>query len=295
MERREREICEVTLWGSAGNVLLLVFKFVAAVVGQSSAMMADAVHSLSDFLTDIVVIVFVKMGAKPQDRSHDYGHGKFETFATLIIGVALIAAAISIIVAAAAKIADWMRGSDLEPPGMLALWAALVSIVVKEVLYQYTASRGRKLGSQAMIANAWHHRSDALSSVGSAIGIGGAIMLGGRFAVLDPVASIVVALMLLRVAYTLMKTSVEELTDGSLPDDVEQEITDIICSFPDISEPHNLRTRRIGNNIAIEAHIRMNGNMTLSQAHEIASAIEGKLKQRFGQSTHVGLHMEPKK
>ena len=146
-----------------------------------------------------------------------------------------------------------------------------------------------------MIANAWHHRSDAFSSVGSAIGIGGAIMLGGRFAVLDPVASIVVALMLLRVAYTLIKASVEELTDGSLPDDVEQEITDILCSFPDISEPHNLRTRRIGNNIAIEAHIRMNGNMTLSQAHEIASAIEGKLKQRFGQSTHVGLHMEPKK
>ena len=276
-------------------MLLLVFKFVAAVAGQSSAMMADAIHSLSDFLTDIVVIVFVKMGAKPQDKSHDYGHGKFETFATLIIGVALIAAAIGIIVAAAGNIADWMRGTDLEAPGMLALWAALVSIAVKELLYQYTARRGRRLGSQAMIANAWHHRSDALSSVGSAIGIGGAIMFGGRFTVLDPVASIIVALMLLRVAYTLIKASVEELTDGSLPDDVEQEIIDIICSFPDISEPHNLRTRHIGNNIAIEAHIRMNGDMTLSQAHDIASAIEGKLKQRFGQSTHVGLHMEPKK
>ncbi len=276
-------------------MLLLVFKFVAAVAGQSSAMMADAIHSLSDFLTDIVVIVFVKMGAKPQDKSHDYGHGKFETFATLIIGVALIAAAIGIIVAAAGNIADWMSGTDLEAPGMLALWAALVSIAVKELLYQYTARRGRRLGSQAMIANAWHHRSDALSSVGSAIGIGGAIMFGGRFTVLDPVASIIVALMLLRVAYTLIKASVEELTDGSLPDDVEQEIIDIICSFPDISEPHNLRTRHIGNNIAIEAHIRMNGDMTLSQAHDIASAIEGKLKQRFGQSTHVGLHMEPKK
>ena len=293
MSRREHEIYKVTLWGSVGNLLLVAFKFVAAVVGHSSAMMADAVHSLSDFVTDIVVLVFVKVSAKPQDQSHDYGHGKFETFATFIIGTALIAAAVGIIIAAADKVTDWMEGIDLEPPGTLALWAALLSIVVKEILYQYTSARGKALNSGAMIANAWHHRSDALSSVGAAIGIGGAILLGNRWTVLDPAASIIVGLMLIRVAYKLLKTSTDELTESSLPEEVEQEIAEIITSVPDISEPHNLRTRRIGNRIAIEAHIRMDGDMPLRQAHDRASAIEHKLKERFGQATHISLHMEP--
>ena len=292
---REREIYKVTLVGSVGNVLLLTFKFVAAIVGHSSAMMADAVHSLSDFLTDIVVLVFVRVSAKPQDRSHDYGHGKFETFATFVIGLALIVAALGIIVSAISKVILWAVGAELKTPGMLALWSALLSLVVKELLYHYTAVRGLALASQAMLANAWHHRSDALSSVGAALGIGGAIYLGIRWVVLDPVASIGVGLMLVRVAYKMLKTSVDELTECSLPDDVEQEIATIIGSVPGITEPHNLRTRRIGNRIAIETHIRMDGNVPLSQAHDRATAVERKLKERFGQSTHISIHMEPTK
>ena len=292
---REKEIYKVTLLGSVGNMALLCFKFVAAFVGHSSAMMADAIHSLSDFITDIVVLVFVRMSAKPQDRSHDYGHGKFETFATFIIGLALVIAAAGIIVAAIRKIVQWAGGTELEAPGMLALWAALLSIVVKEVLYRYTTIRGKALNSQAMIANAWHHRSDAFSSVGAAIGIGGSILLGNRWTVLDPVASVVVGLMLGRVAYQLLKTSVDELTESSLPEEVEQEIADIIRSFPDIAEPHNLRTRRIGNRIAIEFHVRMDGNLPLRVAHDRASAIERKLKERFGSSTHISIHTEPLK
>jgi cation diffusion facilitator family transporter len=192
---REKEIYKVTLVGSVGNVALLTFKFIAGVLGHSSAMIADAVHSLSDFITDVVVLVFVSISAKPQDRSHDYGHGKFETFATFIIGLALVIAAAGIIVAAIRKIVQWAGGTELEAPGMLALWAALLSIAVKEALYRYTASRGKALDSPAVIANAWHHRSDALSSIGAAIGIGGSILLGSRWTVLDPVASIVVGLM----------------------------------------------------------------------------------------------------
>ena len=290
---REREIYKVTLIGSAGNLLLLAFKFIAGLLGHSSAMIADAVHSLSDFLTDIVVLVFVSISAKPQDQSHDYGHGKFETIASFLIGLALVAAAIGIIVTGSTKFAAWLSGEDLEAPGTIALWAALLSIIIKELLYQYTVSKGRKLDSQVMIANAWHHRSDSLSSIGAAIGIGGAILLGQRWTVLDPLASIVVGAMLIRVAWQLLRTSIGELTEGSLPAKTEQEIEDIICSFPNVKEPHNLRTRRIGNRIAIETHIRMDGNVSLSEAHEQATAIEQKLKECYGQKTHVTIHMEP--
>lgn len=290
---REKEIYKVTLVGSAGNVVLMAFKFIAGLLGHSSAMIADAVHSLSDFVTDLVVLVFVGISAKPRDQSHEYGHGKFETFATFLIGLALVAAAIGIIVSGGTKLLAWWEGEQLEAPGWIALWAALLSIVIKELLFQYTVRKGRQLDSQAMIANAWHHRSDALSSIGAAIGIGGAILLGRRWTVLDPLASIVVGLMLIHVAWELLKTSVGELTECSLPAETEQEIERIICSFPDVQQPHNLRTRRIGNSIAIEAHVRMDGSLPLLMVHERATAIEHRLKERFGEKTHVTIHMEP--
>ena len=292
---REKQIYRITLIGSAGNALLVVFKFVAGIIGHSAAMVADAVHSLSDFITDIIVLVFVSISAKPQDSSHDYGHGKFETLATLFISLALVAAAIGIIVSGAQKFAAWLNGTDLEAPGSLALWAAVISLLMKEWMFRFTARKGRELDSQALKANAWHHRSDALSSIGAAVGIGGAVLLGGRWTVLDPLASIVVGAMLIKVAWEIMRPSVGELTDESLPQKAEDEILEVFHSFSDISEPHNLRTRRIGNRVAIEAHIRMDGNMTLQQAHDITSRIEGALKERFGNGTIVTLHMEPLK
>ena len=291
--KRENEIYKVTLAGTFCKVFLLVFKFIAGTLGHSAAMIADAVHSLSDFGTDIVVLAFVRISSKPQDASHDYGHGKFETLATFFIGLALFAAAVGIIVSGSLKFADWLNGAELEVPGQLALWAALVSILVKEILYQYTYRKGKSLDSQAVMANAWHHRSDALSSVGAAVGIGGAIIFGNRWAVLDPLASILVGGMLVKVAWDLLKNSVGELTECSLPEETEKEIEDIITSFPDVSEPHNIRTRRIGTRIAIEAHIRMDGEMSLQEAHDRTTAIEHKLKERFGKETHVTLHTEP--
>ena len=292
---REKEISKVTLVGGAGNLLLLAFKFTAGILAHSAAMMADAVHSLSDFITDIVVLVFVGISARPQDSTHDYGHGKFETLATFFIGLALAAAAIGIVVNGAVKFASWLNGEELAAPGTLALWAALISIVVKEILYRYTASKGRKLESPAVVANAWHHRSDALSSIAAAVGIGGAILLGKRWTVLDPLASIVVGAMLLKVAWELVKPSLGDLTEKSLPEETEKEILDIICSDPAVSHPHNLRTRRIGNRIAIEVHVRMDGDMPLREAHNKASLIERKLRDRFGPQTHVTVHTEPLK
>jgi cation diffusion facilitator family transporter len=295
MMDREKEIYKVTLAGSAGNVLLVIVKFIAGLLGHSSAMIADAVHSLSDFLTDVVVIVFVGVSARPQDTSHDYGHGKFETLATLFISLALAGAAIGIIVSGALKFASWLEGAELPAPGRLALWVALLSIAVKELMFQYTARRGRRLESSALTANAWHHRSDALSSIGTAVGIGGAVLLGGRWTVLDPLASIVVGAMLLGVAWKILRPSMGELTDESLPAATEDEITDILRSVPGVTEPHKLRTRRIGNRIAIEAHICMDGAMTLKEAHDRTSEIERKLKERFGTEALITLHMEPEK
>lgn len=292
---RQQELTKVTLVGSVGNLALLSFKFVAGILAGSAAMVADAVHSLSDFLTDLIVLVFVRIGAKPQDADHDYGHGKYETLATLLVALALVGAAIGIIVSGALKIARWLNGETLEMPGMLALWAALLSIAVKEILYRYTIAKGKALESQAVIANAWHHRSDALSSVGAAIGIGGAILLGQRWAVLDPLASIVVGAMLVKVAWELLKVSTGELTDSSLPEETEREIEDIIRSFPEVSEPHNLRTRRIGNRIAIEVHVRLDGKMSLDESHAIVTAMEKRIRERFGSATLVTIHMEPKK
>lgn len=292
---REREIYKVTLVGSVGNAILLTFKFVAGIVGNSSAMIADAVHSMSDFVTDILVLVFVSISAKPQDQSHDYGHGKFETIASFLIALALMAAATGIVVSGFQKSLSWLDGNELKAPGWIALWAALLSIAIKELLYQYTMHRARKLDSQVMVANAWHHRSDSLSSIGAAIGIGLAIWLGQRWTVLDPLASIVVGLMLVKVAYELLKTSMGELTECSLPEETENEIIEIILSFNDVGQLHNLRTRRIGNRIAIEAHVRMDGQLPLYVVHERATTIEQKLKERFGPTTHVSLHMEPVK
>jgi len=293
--QREKEIYRVTLWGSVANMGLVVFKFIAGFFGHSAAMMADAVHSLSDFLTDIVVMVFVRISAMPQDSTHDYGHGKYETIASFIIALALGAAAIAIIVSGAKAFAAWLNGSDLEAPRTIALWAALLSIAVKEALYQWTIRKGRQVESQALIANAWHHRSDALSSIGAAIGIGGALLLGNRWAVLDPLASIVVGAMLIKTVVDLLKGSMDDLTECSLPEETEQEIITIVHSVPDVENPHNLRTRRIGNRIAIEMHVRMAGHMTLDEAHQRASLIEQRLRERFGTQTHITIHMEPTK
>ena len=276
-----------------GNMALLIFKFAAGVIGHSAAMMADAVHSLSDFLTDIIVILFVRVSAKPQDESHDYGHGKYETLASFFVGLALVVAAGGIIVSGAVKFASWLRGEQLPAPGRLALWAALVSIVVKELLYRYTVRAGKRLDSQAVVANAWHHRSDALSSIGAAIGIGGALLLGDRWTVLDPIAGLVVTTFILRVAYRLLKQGLNELLEASLPDEVEKEILSVVTSFPDVRDPHHLRTRRIGSRYAIELHIRMDGQMPLADSHARTCEIEQALKARFGASTHITLHVEP--
>ena len=291
---RKKEIMKVTLIGSLGNFLLVIFKFVAGFAGHSSAMIADAVHSLSDFDTDVIVLLFVNISSKPKDESHDYGHGKYETLATSIIGIVLLCVGVGLFWEGASKVYDfYFRGEVLESPGNIALIAAIVSILIKEALYQYTIRVGKRQNSQAVIANAWHHRSDAFSSIGTMIGIGGAILLGEQWRVLDPLAAVIVSVFIVKVAFELVMPAINDLLEKSLPKEVEDEILSIVTESPEVKNPHNLRTRRIGNDIAIEVHIRMDGQMTVACSHEIMCEIERKLRQRFGSATHIGLHVEP--
>ena len=290
---RQREIYRVTIVGSVVNMLLLIFKFVAGIVGNSAAMVADAVHSLSDFVTDIVVILFVRLSGRPADEDHGYGHGKFETLATLFVSLVLFGVAVMLFVGGVKDIVAVAHGEQLAEPTMVALIAAVISIIAKELLYHYTVKCGKKLNSQVVVANAWHHRSDAFSSIGVLAGVGGAMFLGGSWAVLDPIAATIVSLFIVKVAYSLLMPSLEELLERSLSKDVEQRIEQIILSVDGVSSPHHLRTRRIGSAYAIEVHIRMDGNLTLTQAHAVTTAVERLLKQEFGDSTHVGIHTEP--
>lgn len=293
--QRQKAIDRVTIGGSMVNVVLLVFKFVAGVLGGSAAMIADAVHSLSDFVTDLVVLVFIRLSGKPQDKGHDYGHGKYETLATALIGGMLLAVGVMICVGGVSKIWDALHGVVLPQPGWIALVAALLSVASKEWCYRFTVRVGRQYQSSVVVANAWHHRSDALSSVGTSVGIGGAILLGHQWTILDPLTAVAVSGFIIWEAVRLIRESVGDLLEASLPDKVEQEIARLVCEEPGVSRLHNLRTRRIGDHYAIEMHVRMPGDMTLYEAHRHATAIEQSIKHAFGPATHVIVHFEPLK
>ncbi|MDE6321892.1 MAG: cation diffusion facilitator family transporter [Muribaculaceae bacterium] len=293
MQSREKEIFKVTLIGSAVNAVLIVLKFIAGFLGRSSAMVADAVHSLSDFVSDVVILVFVKIAGKPKDKTHDYGHGKFETLATVIIGLLLIGAGVGLMIGGIESVVRSINGDVLERPTMLALIVAVASILSKEWLFRYTLRKGKTLNSQAVTANAWHHRSDAVSSLGTLIGIAGAMFLGDRWRILDPIAAIVVSILIIKSGYDIVKPCISELLEASLPEDNEKKIVSLVKSVPGIMSVHNLRTRRIGNDIAVDLTAKMDGNLTLTEAHEKATAAEKAIKREFGRKSIINIHMEP--
>lgn len=292
---RTKQIYRVTILGMFLNALLFVFKLVAGVVGRSGAMIADAAHSASDLATDVVVLGFVRISSKPRDDDHKWGHGKYETLASLIIGIALFAIAAEFFIESAEKIKAVSNGAVLPRPGAIAIIAAAVSVVAKEVLYRYTIRKGKALESPSVVANAWHHRSDALSSIGALIGIGLAYFLGEEWRIADPIAEIVVAALIVNVSIDLCRTALAELLEKSLPRAVEEEILQIISATPNVYNPHNLRTRRIGADIAIEVHIRVEGSMSVYDSHEISKEIERALRERYGEHTAVAIHIEPLK
>lgn len=290
---RTAKVTFVTLVGSVVNIILTVFKIFAGVLGRSTAMIADGIHSLSDLLSDIVVIVFVKISAKGRDKDHDYGHGKFETFATLIISLMLIVVAVNLMSGGINKIRQILDGGEVSSPGMIALWAAVASIVLKEILYRYTIIQGRALNSPMMIANAWHHRSDAFSSIGSLLGIAGAIFLGDKFVILDPITGCVISIFILVMAVKMSVPAIKELLDVSLPDDVEEKIEATAKSVKGVVDLHELKTRREGPGIIMEGHLVLDSEISLKEAHDISKKVEAALRKEFGPETQISLHLEP--
>lgn len=293
MDSREFRIRKITLWGGVVNLILTGGKIAAGVVGLSAAMVADGIHSLSDLLSDIIVLIFTHISSKEKDRSHSFGHGKFETMATLIVSVILMVVGGRLMASGVESILGVINGKAIPEPGMVALIAAAVSILLKELLYHMTARVGKEVNSPVLIANAWHHRSDALSSIGSLVGIGGAIILGNNWTILDPIASCCISIAIIIIAVKMALPSLSELLESSLPEDVENKIVETALQIDGVIDIHALKTRRNGISYIIDAHITVASTLSIVQAHDIANNVEDALRTKFGSETQINIHMEP--
>lgn len=291
--QRKSEIRRITLWGAVVNLLLTAGKLVAGALGHSAAMVADGVHSLSDLISDVVVLAFTHISAKGKDRDHSFGHGKFETLATLIISIILVIVGGKLMNEGIRSIIDIINGTVLPRPGIIALAAAAVSIAAKEILYHVTLKTGKRVQSPVVIANAWHHRSDALSSIGSLIGIGGAIILGSKWTILDPIVSCAISIAIIIVAFRMAMPSIAELLEASLPEEIENQITATASAVEGVRDLHELKTRRNGISFIIDAHMTVDPDISIVEAHNIATRVEEALRAKFGSETQINIHMEP--
>lgn len=291
--QREKEIRNITVWGAVVNIVLTVGKIIAGIYGRSAAMMADGIHSLSDLFSDVVVLLFTHISSKEKDRHHSFGHGKFETLATLIVSLILVTVGVNLMSSGVKSIIAFFKGQALPEPGYIALAAAVVSIVAKEILYHATIRTGKKTGSTVVIANAWHHRSDALSSIGALIGISGSIILGKNWAILDPLASCAISVAVIVVAVRMAIPSLAELLETSLPEDVEAEIISTAFEVNGVKDIHDLKTRRNGMSFIIDAHIVVDPEISIVEAHDIATDVEDALRERYGHQTQLSIHIEP--
>lgn len=291
--QRKSEIRRITLWGAVVNLLLTAGKLVAGALGHSAAMVADGVHSLSDLISDVVVLAFTHISAKGKDRDHSFGHGKFETLATLIISIILVIVGGKLMSEGIRSIIDIINGTVLPRPGIIALAAAAVSIAAKEILYHVTLKTGKRVQSPVVIANAWHHRSDALSSIGSLIGIGGAIILGSKWTILDPIVSCAISIAIIIVAFRMAMPSIAELLEASLPEEIENQITATASAVEGVRDFHELKTRRNGISFIIDAHMTVDPDISIVEAHNIATRVEEALRTKFGSETQISIHMEP--
>ena len=293
MHNREQEIRRVTVAGAIVNIFLTIFKIIAGVLGRSAAMVADGIHSLSDLLSDIVVLVFTHISSKGKDKNHSFGHGKFETMATLIVSVILVAVGAKLMADGVASIIGVMNGNSIPLPGSIALWAAIGSIIIKEILYHATIRTARRTNSPVVLANAWHHRSDALSSIGALTGIAGAMILGEKWTILDPIASCCISIAIIVVAVKMSLPSLAELLETSLPEEIEKDIISISNSVQGVENIHELKTRRNGISYIIDAHIVVDPHISVTEAHNIATEVENALREKYGNETQINIHIEP--
>ena len=280
---------KVSIIGIAGNLLLAAFKFLAGLLGHSSAMLSDALHSASDIAGGVIVMIGVSFSEKQADEDHPYGHERLECIASLLLAAILLIAGLAM---------GWHAAEDIftgayrtaAVPGRIALIAAAVSIAVKEGMFRYTMARAKKIDSGALRAEAWHHRSDALSSVGSLLGVLGA-RLGAP--ILDPAAGLVICLFILKAAYDIFREAVERMTDRSGGEELEQNIRDCVAEYPEVLGIDLLRTRVFGRMYYVDLEIRMDGTMSLAASHDVAERLHDALETRFPRVKHVMIHVNP--
>lgn len=286
----ERKIIkQLSLTGIIGNIILVAFKLYAGIAGKSSAMVSDAVHSLSDVFATLVAFIGVRISRKAPDSAHPYGHDRFECLASLALGLILAATGIGIGISGVKTVISGNYDA-LAVPSLIALIAAIVSIVVKEAMFHYTMHYAKKLNSSAFIADAWHHRSDALSSVGSLAGIGGA-MLG--YPVLDSVACIVICLCIMKVAYDILKDAIDKMLDTSCGSGYEGMLSEFIAKQSGVDSLDVLHTRKFGDKIYIDAEISVNGALSLADAHEIAERVHDAVEKQYPEIKHIMIHENP--
>ena len=284
----QRKVSQISVLGMAVNLLLATFKFIAGFVGKSDAMISDAVHSSSDIVGGLIVVIGVSFSEKQADDDHPYGHERLESVASLLLALLLFAAGLAVAYSSADKV---LGGGYLtmETPGLIALIAAIVSILSKEGLFWYTMSAAKRLNSGALKAEAWHHRSDALSSIGSLIGIAG-VRLG--FPIMDPIAGLLISFFILKSAWDICKDAMEKMVDHRGDAQTEADIAAVVKKHPGV-EIDLLTTREFGRKLYADLEIRMDGNLTLSEAHRVAEAIHDELEHRFPQLKHVMIHINP--
>lgn len=288
-------IRHVTMVGFWINAVLVVLKLFFGYWGHSDALVADGYHSVSDFITDFIVIIFASTAYKSADKDHPYGHGKYETFASLVIGVILLLVALFLLYEGIDRIVYTLKGNILDRPDIWTIFVAIISILLKEGCYRYTKKEGMKIGSSSLMANAEHHRSDAISSIATLIGVGFAFALGAKWRILDPIASIVISAMIMLSAYKIAKPAINELLEISLPEDEMAEILKISNNVEGVKKIHNLRGRRNGHSTIIEMNVHVDPNITVEAGHIIASNIEKTLREEISRDMIIYIHIEPDK
>lgn len=290
--QRNREEKRCTLVGMTSDICLSVLKIVTGIVGRSSAILADGIHSIGDTVTDGLVYAMVRLSGKGVDERYRYGRGKYETLAAFLISIVLVVIALGLMREGVEDVWQALNGKMLERPHNIALIVGIIAVVVKEGLYRYTRHKGNATGSAALKAYAWHHRADALSTAATLLGVAGAMFLGEQWRVLDPVAAIIVSILILVLAYRMGRPAVEELLEVSLPLDEQETISTIVSGTPGVKAFHNLRTRRNGNLRVVDIHIKVDGDLNVTQSHDITRDIEHRLADSLGEVL-ANIHVEP--
>ncbi|MCL2550332.1 MAG: cation diffusion facilitator family transporter [Methanimicrococcus sp.] len=288
-----KEGARITIVGMVINLILTIVQAIVGVIGNSVALVADSMHTLSDLLTDFLVLFSIRFSEKPEDESHNFGHKKIETLASVLIGAVLFSVGLMMIYTGGTKLYSFIIGLPLEKPSVITFYVAVFVAILKELLYRYTHHIAKKLNNDMIEVNAWHHRSDAFSSVGVAAGIGIAVLLGNQWIIIDPLIAILLAFYLIYIAVKILYSSINELMEASLGTEINNEIRTAALGCRGVLNVHSLKTRKLGSSKAMDMHIMVDENLTVKEAADIQKDVEKCLRGQFGADIYVIIKIEP--